>query len=105
MAWLQSQPLDLATIEAKVSATLRAERLARLNYLRQLAGRGKLAAQLHWIEDFTASGEPLVVFADHIEIQRRCSSASRTRSTCWDRTPPPSATPRFGRSRSRTGRS
>ncbi len=70
VAWLQSQPLDLGTIEAKISAALRAERLARLNYLRQLSGRGKLAASLHWIEDFTASGEPLVVFADHIEIQK-----------------------------------
>ena len=70
VAWLQSQPLDLRTLEARVSAALRAERLARLNYLRQLSGRGKLAASLHWIEDFVASGEPLVVFADHIEVQK-----------------------------------
>ena len=70
IAWLQSQPLELATLEAKVSATLRAERLARLNYLRQLAARGKLHPALNWIADFTASGEPLVVFADHIEIQK-----------------------------------
>jgi superfamily II DNA or RNA helicase len=70
IAWLKSQPLDLREVQAKVSAALRAERLARLNYLRQLAGRGKLAASLRWIEDFLESGEPLVVFADHIEIQR-----------------------------------
>jgi SWI/SNF-related matrix-associated actin-dependent regulator of chromatin subfamily A-like protein 1 len=70
VAWLQSQPLELRTLEARVSAATRAERLARLNYLRQLAARGKLAAQLHWIEDFLATGEPLIVFADHIEIQR-----------------------------------
>jgi SNF2 family DNA or RNA helicase len=70
IAWLKSQPLDLRELQAKVSAALRAERLARLNYLRQLAGRGKLSASLAWIEDFMESGEPLVVFADHIEIQK-----------------------------------
>jgi SNF2 family DNA or RNA helicase len=70
VAWLRSQPLDLRELEAKVSAALRAERLARLNYLRQLAGRGKLAAAIEWIEDFMETGEPLVVFADHVELQR-----------------------------------
>jgi hypothetical protein len=70
VAWLQSQPLDLRTLEARVSAAIRAERLARLNYLRQLAARGKLAASLRWIDDFAQSGEPLIVFADHIEVQR-----------------------------------
>jgi SWI/SNF-related matrix-associated actin-dependent regulator 1 of chromatin subfamily A len=70
VAWLQSQPLDLRELQAKVSAALRAERLARLNYLRQLAGRGKLAAAIEWIEDFLETGEPLVVFADHVELQK-----------------------------------
>jgi SWI/SNF-related matrix-associated actin-dependent regulator of chromatin subfamily A-like protein 1 len=70
VAWLRSQPLDLRELQAKVSAALRAERLARLNYLRQLAGRGKLAAAIAWIDDFLQSGEPLVVFADHVELQR-----------------------------------
>ncbi|MBX5470269.1 MAG: DEAD/DEAH box helicase [Thermoleophilaceae bacterium] len=70
IAWLRSQPLDLRTLEAKVGAALRNERLVQLNHLRRLAGRGKLAAALAWIEDFLASGEPLVVFADHIEIQQ-----------------------------------
>src|SRR5262249_31006176 len=32
--------------------------------------RGKLHAALRWIHDFSASGEPLVVFARHREIQR-----------------------------------
>ena len=31
---------------------------------------GKLAAALAWIEDFLASGEPLVVFARHQEVQK-----------------------------------
>ena len=70
IAWLQSQPLDLGELRAKVAAALRAERLVRLNALKLLAARGKLAAALAWIHDFCSSGERLVVFAHHIEIQR-----------------------------------
>ena len=69
IAWLQEQPLELSELEAKVQATLRAERLAQLNTLRRLAARGKLGAALAWIDDFMASEEPLVVFAGHREIQ------------------------------------
>jgi SWI/SNF-related matrix-associated actin-dependent regulator of chromatin subfamily A-like protein 1 len=69
IAWLHTQPLDLRTLEARVAAALRAEQLARLNYLRRLAARGKLRAAIGWIEDFVASGEPLVVFAHHREVQ------------------------------------
>jgi SNF2 family DNA or RNA helicase len=67
--WLRTQPLDLRELQAKVAAALRNERLVQLNKLRQLAGRGKLAAALGWLDDFVASGEPLVVFADHVELQ------------------------------------
>jgi SWI/SNF-related matrix-associated actin-dependent regulator 1 of chromatin subfamily A len=70
VAWLQSQPLDLHELDAKVAAALRAERLVRLNALKLLAARGKLAAALAWIHDFLSSGERLVVFAHHREIQR-----------------------------------
>jgi SWI/SNF-related matrix-associated actin-dependent regulator of chromatin subfamily A-like protein 1 len=70
IAWLQSLPIDLRTIDAKVAAALRAEQLVRLNNLRQLAGSGKLPAALAWIDDFLVSGEPLVVFAEHVAIQR-----------------------------------
>jgi superfamily II DNA or RNA helicase len=70
IAWLQSLPLDLGTIDAKVAAALRAEQLVRLNNLRQLAARGKLPTALAWIADFMSSEEPLVVFAEHIEIQK-----------------------------------
>jgi superfamily II DNA or RNA helicase len=70
IAWLRAQPLDLRTLEAKVAAALRNERLVQLNKLRQLAARGKLRAAVEWIDDFVASGEPLVVFADHVEVQR-----------------------------------
>jgi SWI/SNF-related matrix-associated actin-dependent regulator 1 of chromatin subfamily A len=70
VAWLQSQPLDLRELDAKVAAALRAERLVRLNALKLLAARGKLHASLAWIHDFLSSGERLVVFAHHREIQR-----------------------------------
>ena len=68
--WLRSQPLDLSELEAKIQATLRAQRLAQLGALQRLAARGKLAGALAWIHDFLASGEPLVVFARHVEVQQ-----------------------------------
>jgi len=67
--WLRSLPLDLETLDAKVAAARRAERLAQLNALKRIAAQGKLAAALAWIDDFLASEEPLVVFAHHTEIQ------------------------------------
>jgi SWI/SNF-related matrix-associated actin-dependent regulator of chromatin subfamily A-like protein 1 len=70
IAWLRSQPLDLGELDAKVAAALRAERLVRLNALKLLAARGKLTAALAWIHDFASSGERLVVFARHREVQR-----------------------------------
>ena len=69
IAWLRSQPLDLRALDAKVAAALRAQRLVRLNALKLLAARGKLHAALHWIHDFLSSGERLVVFAGHREVQ------------------------------------
>jgi superfamily II DNA or RNA helicase len=70
IAWLRSHPLDLAELDAKIAAALRAERLVRLGALKRLAARGKLHAALSWIHDFLSSGERLVVFASHREIQQ-----------------------------------
>jgi superfamily II DNA or RNA helicase len=70
IAWLQQQPLDLRELNARIAATLRAERLAQLTTLQRLAARGKLHSALAWIHDFLASGEPLVVFARHVEVQQ-----------------------------------
>jgi SWI/SNF-related matrix-associated actin-dependent regulator 1 of chromatin subfamily A len=70
IAWLREQPLDLSELNGRIAATLRAERLAQLGTLQRLAARGKLHAALGWIHDFLASGEPLVVFARHVEVQR-----------------------------------
>ena len=75
IAWLREQPLDLRELNAKIAATLRAERLAQLGTLQRLAARGKLHAALAWIHDFLASGEPLVVFARHIEVQEAVHGA------------------------------
>ncbi|WP_205699384.1 DEAD/DEAH box helicase [Conexibacter sp. SYSU D00693] len=69
IAWLRTLPLDLSELDARIAATLRAKRLAQLTALQRLAAKGKLAAALGWIEDFLASGEPLVVFARHREVQ------------------------------------
>jgi superfamily II DNA or RNA helicase len=70
VAWLRSQPLDLRELDARVAAALRAERLVRCNALKLLAARGKLHAALAWIHDFCSSGERLVVFARHREVQQ-----------------------------------
>ena len=83
IAWLRSQPLDLSELNARIAATLRAKRLAQLGPLQRLAARGKLAAALAWIEDFLASGEPLVVFARHVEVQQAVLGAFPPRCTCW----------------------
>lgn len=70
VGWLRAQPLDDDQRTARERAAERAEQLVRLNALRLLVARGKLAAALGWVEDFLASGEPLVVFAEHVEVQR-----------------------------------
>lgn len=56
----------------------RAERLVQINKLRLIAGQGKIKAAGEWIEDFLGDGdEKLVVFADHIEVQKALLSAAR----------------------------
>ncbi|MEA3458701.1 MAG: DEAD/DEAH box helicase, partial [Candidatus Thermoplasmatota archaeon] len=41
------------------------EQLAKIEYLRQIAVKGKMKQALAWIENFLESGEKLVVFATH----------------------------------------
>src|SRR5262249_2338940 len=42
IAWLREQPMDLRELDARIAATLRAERLAQITTLQRLAARGKL---------------------------------------------------------------
>ena len=70
VAWLRSQPLDLRELDAKVAAALRAERLVRLNALKLLPRAASSMRRSHGSIDFCSSGERLVVFAGHREIQR-----------------------------------
>ena len=104
IAWLRSRPLDLSELDAKVAAALRAERLVRLNALKLLAARGKLHAALAWIHDFCSSGERLVVFARHREIQRAVIERFPTRCTSSAKTPTPPETRRYTPSRTPTAR-
>ena len=69
IAWLQTLPLDLRSIDAKVAAALRAEQLVRLNNLRQLAARGQAA--------------------DGARAGSRTSSSRASRSWCSPSTSPP----------------
>ena len=79
--WLRSQPLELGDLNAKIAATLRAERLAQLGALQRLAARGKLNARWRgsttsWPPASRSSSSPATA-----RSRRRCSSASRTRCT------------------------
>jgi SNF2 family DNA or RNA helicase len=54
----------------KAAAASRAEQLVRVNGLRQLAVKGKLAAIKAWVEDgFVAQDKKLVLFAHHLSAQ------------------------------------
>jgi hypothetical protein len=70
ISWLMQQKGSRSERDAKIAAAMRAERLAQLNALRILAGRGKIAAAVSWVEDWLETGEPLVIFADHVEVQK-----------------------------------
>jgi SNF2 family DNA or RNA helicase len=48
----------------------RAETLVRIEALKQLAAKGKLKAVIDWVNDFLESGEKLVLFAHHREVQQ-----------------------------------
>lgn len=64
-AEMKDQDADAAEARAR-----RAETLVRIEKLKLLAAKGKLAAAHAWLTEFLASGEKAVVFAGHIEIQK-----------------------------------
>ncbi|MEA2492364.1 MAG: SWI/SNF-related matrix-associated actin-dependent regulator of chromatin subfamily A-like protein 1 [Thermoleophilaceae bacterium] len=67
--WLRHAVLDPHQLAEKIDSALRAEALVKLNALRHVAARGKLHAATEWIKTFLESGERLVVFAHHRDIQ------------------------------------
>ncbi len=61
--WLVEQKGEKLAERAKY-----AEQLVKIEYLKQMAAQGKLAALFEWIESFLESGEKLVLFATHQNI-------------------------------------
>lgn len=53
----------------------RAEALVKINALSMIAARGKLEAATRWIQDFLENDQKLVVFAEHIELQKALAAA------------------------------
>ena len=67
--WLRQAIHDPRQLAERIDSALRAEALVKLNALRHVAARGKLHAAIEWIKTFLESGERLVVFAHHRDIQ------------------------------------
>jgi SWI/SNF-related matrix-associated actin-dependent regulator of chromatin subfamily A-like protein 1 len=67
--WLRTAVHDPHQLAERIDNALRAEALVKLNALRHVAARGKLHAAIEWIKTFLESGERLVVFAHHRDIQ------------------------------------
>ena len=67
--WLRTAVHDPHQLKERIDSALRAEALVKLNALRHVAARGKLHAAIEWIKTFLESGERLVVFAHHRDIQ------------------------------------
>jgi SWI/SNF-related matrix-associated actin-dependent regulator 1 of chromatin subfamily A len=60
--------------EAALKAS-RAEYLVKINTLRKLAAHGKMDTVREWVGNFLESGEKLVLFAHHIEVQNALAEA------------------------------
>ena len=59
--------------EYRMTASARAARalqLTRIEHLKQMAAKGKMAEAIEWIGEFLDTGEKLVVFASHIDVQK-----------------------------------
>ncbi|MDQ8043372.1 MAG: DEAD/DEAH box helicase [Solirubrobacteraceae bacterium] len=69
MGWLIEQFGGTDELDRKLTSAERGKALVKLGALRRLAGQGKVEMAASWIEDFLESGEKLVVFANHVDVQ------------------------------------
>lgn len=65
----QQQHLRAEHANSAAERAAKAEELVKLNALKRLVAYGKLVAAGDWIEDFLESGEKLIVFAWHKDVQ------------------------------------
>ena len=65
---LLSQADREAHADAAANRARASEALVRIEKLKKLAARGKMAGIEAWIEDFLVSGEKLILFASHVDI-------------------------------------
>ena len=56
--------------DSKAVKAMNAMGLVKIEVLKQVAAKGKLIPLFEWIEDFLENEDKLVVFADHIDIQK-----------------------------------
>lgn len=78
IAGLTKAAQEAAKADRRADASFRAqaaEHLVRIEALKQIAARGKLAAVRAWIESILDGGEKVVVFAHHHDIQRAAMAA------------------------------
>ncbi len=71
--WLRKEKEKLVgegMAEAEIERILAAEALAKVGYLRRLAGVGKVQAASLWIAKAVRLGEPVVVFCEHQAVLR-----------------------------------
>lgn len=59
-----------AHADAAANRARAAEQLVRIEALKKLAARGKMAGVEQWVEDFLQSGEKLILFATHVDVVR-----------------------------------
>lgn len=66
----ESLYLQLAEEGAEKAAESRAQAIVYLNALRLAIGDAKIQQAIEWINDFLETGKSLIVFADHVKVQK-----------------------------------
>lgn len=65
--------------------TIVGEQLVRIEKLKQLSAKGKLKAAVEWVENFLETGEKLILFCTHKEIQDNLAKAFPEAVTIYGR--------------------